>query len=101
MSQRKMRGSPSFGRQDNAPTPIVNNSTLVDNTPNTTANIPNSAPVSSNLEATLPIAPANVANPRSSNLLDAPVEVAKREDFGRDKYFKTLLKHLQPKAFKG
>ena len=70
-------------------------------------NIPNStiatttAPMSSNLKATLPIAPANVAIPRSSNLLATPVEVAEREDFGRDKDLKTLLKHLQPKAFKG
>ena len=29
------------------------------------------------------------------------MEVAEREDFGRDKDLKTLLKHLQPKAFKG
>ena len=29
------------------------------------------------------------------------MEVFKREDFGRDKDLKTLLKHLHPKAFKG
>ena len=29
----------------------------------------------------------------------APVKVAKREDFGREKDLKILLKHLQPKAF--
>ena len=64
------------------------------------ANIPNSAiaiataPVSSNPEATLPIAPVNVAISRSSNLLAAPMEVAKIENFGRDKDVKTLLKHL-------
>ena len=58
-------------------------------------------PMSSNPTPTLPIALAIATIPRSSNLLAAPMEVAKREDFGRDKDLKTLLKHLQPKAFKG
>ena len=57
--------------------------------------------MSSNSVVTLPTALANVAIPKSSNLLAAPMEVGKREDFGRDKDLKTLLKHLQPKAFKG
>ena len=106
-SQRKTRGNPNFGRKDNAPTLATNNSTPVANTPTLAANLSNSvtttapAPMSSNLEATLPAAPANVAIPRSSNLLATPVEVVEREDFGRDKDLKTLLKHLQPKAFKG
>ena len=57
--------------------------------------------MSSNPVATLPIAPAIAATLRSSSLIAAPMEVAKREDFGRDKDLKTLLKHLQSKAFKG
>ena len=107
MSQKKTRGNPNFGRRANAPTPTVNNSTPIVNNPTMAANIYNLATtttpssVSSNPEATLPIAPANVAIPRRSNLLATPVYVAEREDFGRDKDLKTLLKHLQPKAFKG
>ena len=91
MSQRKTRGNPNFGRKDNALTPAVNNSTPIVNTPTMVARIPNSAIattpalVSSNPEVTLPIALANVAIPKSSNLLTAPMEVAEREDFGRDK----------------
>ena len=57
--------------------------------------------MSSNPAANVPIALDIVAIPRSSNLLATPMEVAKREDFGRDKDLKNLLKHLQPKAFKG
>ena len=100
MSQRKTRGNPNFERKCSAPTLAINNSTLVANTPTLAANLPNSttttalAPMSSNPKATLPTAPANVAIPRSSNLLVAPMEVAEREDFGRDKDLKTLLKHL-------
>ena len=100
MSQRKTRGNPNFGRRDNAPTQAVNNSTSAVNTPIMAKNIPNlatataTALVPSNLEATLPTAPANTTVPRSSNLLATPMEVAKREDFGRDKDLKNLLKHL-------
>ena len=107
MIQRKTRWNPNFGRRANAPTPAVNNSTLFVNTPLSAASIPNLATattttlVSSNPEVTLPTTLANVTIPRSSNLLATPMEVAKREDFGRDKDLKTLLKHLQPKAFKG
>ena len=107
MFQRKTKGNPNFGRRNNAPTSVVNNSILAANTPTKTANLPNAATtttpthVSSNLAATLPSAPANVAIPRRLNHLAAPVEVAEREDFGRDKDLKTLLKHLQSKAFKG
>ena len=107
MSQRKTRGNFNFGRKDNAPTLVANNSSPIANTLTMAANIPNSATatapalVSLTSKATLPLAPANVANPRSSNLLDTPMEVAKKEDFGRDKDLKTLLKHLEPKAFKG
>ena len=107
MSQRKTKGNPNFGRKDNAPTLAVNNSTLVANTPTMAANLPYSAtaaattPMSSTPEVTSPKTHANVAIPKSSNLLDTPMEVAKKEDFGRDKDLNTLLKHLQPKAFKG
>ena len=107
MSQRKTRGNPNFGRKGNALAPTTNNSTLIANTPPLVATIPNStttttpAPMSSNPKPTLPIAPAHVPIPRSLNLLVALMEVAKKEDFGRDKDLKTLLKHLQPKAFKG
>ena len=100
MSQRKTKGNPNLGRRDNASTPAVNKPIPATNTPTMAANIPNSAIatapalLSSNLEATLPPAPANVAIPRSSNLLATLMEVAKREDFGRDKDLKTLLKHL-------
>ena len=100
MSQRKTIGNPNFGRRNNAPNPAVNNFTPATNTPTMAANIPNlatttaPAPVSSNPEATLPTALANVAIPRSSNLLATLVEVAEREDFGRDKNLKNLLKHL-------
>ena len=71
------------------------------------ANIPNlttpTSPtlVSSNPEATLPTSLANVGNLGSSNILAYPIGMAEKEDFGRDKDLKTLLKHLQPKAFKG
>ena len=107
MSQRKTRGNPNFGKKGNAPTPAVNNSIPFANTPTTTANIPNLAiviaptPMSSNPTPTLPTARAIAAIPRSSNLLAAPMEVVEREDFGRDKDLKTLLKHLELKAFKG
>ena len=107
MSQRKTRGNPNVGRRADAPTPAVNNSMPVVNNPTMATNIPNlaatttPAPVSLNPEATLPIAPANVENPRRSNLLANPIGMAKKEEFGRDKDLKTLLKHLQPKAFKG
>ena len=103
MSQRKFKGNPNFGKKGNAPTLVV----TISNTPTQATNILNSAsaiapaPMSSNPKDTLPIAPANVAIARSSNLLAAPMEVAEREDFERDKNLKTLLKHLQPKAFKG
>ena len=107
MSQRKTRGNPNVGRRANAPTPIINISTPLVNNPTMAANISNLvattalALVSSNPEATLPTAPANVAIPRRSNLLTAPMEVAEREHFGKDKDLKTLLKYIQPKAFKG
>ena len=107
MSHKKTRGNPNFEKKGNAPTPVVNNSTLVANTPTLVANNPNSAtvraptPMSSNPAATLPTAPTIATNLRNLNLLATPMEVAKREDFGRDKDLKTLLKHLQPKAFKG
>ena len=71
------------------------------------ANISNSIativppPVSSNPEPTLPIALTNVENPGSSNLLANPIGMGEKEYFERDKDLKTLLKHLQPKAFKG
>ena len=100
MSQRKTRGNLNFGRKDNAPAPNVNNSTLVANTPTLATTPPNSAtattlaPMSSNPQATLPTAPANVENPGSSNLLANPIGMAEKEDFGRDKDLKTLLKHL-------
>ena len=100
MSQRKTRGNPNFGRRNNAPTLAVNNSMPIVNNPTMVANIPNLAatttptPMSSNPEATLPTTPAIAAIPRSSNPLAALMEVAKREDFGRDKDLKTLLKHL-------
>ena len=107
MSQQKTRGNPSFGKKANVPNLAVSISNLVANVSTPVTNIPNSAivptstPMSSNPAATLLAAHAIVAIPRSSNLLDAPVEVAEREDFRRDKDLKTLLKHLQPKAFKG
>ena len=100
MSQYKTRGNTNFGKQANVPNLAVNVSNpsanafaLVPNIPNL-ATVRASALVSSNPKATLPTALVNVANPRSSNLLDALVEVAKREEFGRDKDLKTLLKHL-------
>ena len=107
MSHRKTKGNPYFGRRDNAPKPATNNSTHIANTSTMAANIPNLAatttptPVSSNPEVTLPTFLTNVAIPRNSNLLAAPMEVAERKYFGRDMDLKTLLKHLQPKAFKG
>ena len=107
MSQRKTRGNPNFGRRNNAPIPAVNNSTPIVNNPAMAANISNlaatTAPalVSSNSEATFLTTPANVENPGSSNLLANPMGINEKEDFGRDKDLKTLLKHLQPKAFKG
>ena len=75
MSQRKTKGNLNFGRRDNAPSPAVNNYTSATNTPTMATNIPNStiAPVSSNLEATLPVAPTYAAIPRSSNLIAAPL----------------------------
>ena len=82
ISQRKTRGNPNFGRRDNASTPAVNNSTSTAKAPTMAANTPKlataraTALVSFNLEATLPTAPTNVAVPRSSNLLAAPMEVA-------------------------
>ena len=106
MSQTNTRGNPSFGKKANVPTPTVkisNSATYVyapvPYIPNSTT-LPAPTPMSSNPVATLPIAPAIVAIPRSSNLIVAPMEVAKKEDFGRDKDLNTLLKHLQPKAFK-
>ena len=107
MPQRNTKENPNFGRRYNAPTPVVNNSMPVVNNPTMAASIPNlaatttPAPVSSNLEATLPRAPNNVENLGSSNLLANPIGMAEKEDFGRDKYLKTLLKNLQPKSFKG
>ena len=107
MSQRKTRGNPNFGRSANAPTPAINNSMPIVNNPTMDANIYNSiatttlAPVSSNPEATLPTALANVEKLGSSNPLANSMGMAEKEDFGRDKDLKTLLKHLQPKAFKG
>ena len=78
MSRRTTRGNPNFGRTANAPTPAVNLSNPTANAPAPIADIPRTV-----------VAPA------------APVEMTKREDFGRDKDLKTLLKHLQPKSFKG
>ena len=107
MSQWKTRGNPNLGRKANAPTPIVNNSTPTANVSALVANIPNSTnvtappPISSNPVAPSPIALAIAAIPQSSNPMVALMQVIEREDFGRDKNLKTLLKHLQPKAFKG
>ena len=67
--------------------------TLIENAPNSVIVIA-PTPTSSNLADTLPTAPTIAVIPRSSNLIDAPMEVAEREDFGRDKDLKTLLKHL-------
>ena len=107
MSQQMARGNPNLGRKVNAPTLVVKNSTLLTNAPTQVANIPNSAaittptPMSSNPATTLPTALAIAAIPRSSSLIDAQMEVVEREDFGRDKDLKTLIKHLQREAFKG
>ena len=66
----------------------------------TTANIPNLAtattlaPMFSNPKATLPTALANFENPGSPNLLANPMGMVEKEDFGRDKDLKALLKHL-------
>ena len=100
MSKKRTRGNPNFGRKDNAPTPVVKNSTPIVNTCLHAIRIPTLATaiattlVSSNPEVTLPTPLANVTIPRSSNLLSAPMEVAKREEFGRDKDLKIVLKHL-------
>ena len=107
MSQRRTRGNPNFGKKATDPTPAVNISNPIANAPNLVANIPNLAtatappPMSANPIATLPTTLAIAAIPRSSSLIVAPMEVAEREDFERDKDLKTLLKHLQSKAFKG
>ena len=79
---------------------VINNPTMATNISNLAATT-TPAPISSNPKATLPTTLANVANVGSSNLLANPIGMAEKEDFGRDKDLKTLLKHLQPKAFKG
>ena len=68
MPQQKTRGNPNFGKKANVPNLAVNISNLAANVFAPFANIPNSTtliaptPMSSNLAATLPIAPAIVAN---------------------------------------
>ena len=105
MSQRRTRGNPNPRRNANVQPPIV--SIPNEDTPQPAVDTPNTAttvaptPASSNPTANLPIAPAIVTTPRSSNLAATPIEVAIKENFGRDRNLKTLLKNLQPKAFSG
>ena len=89
MPQQKTRGHPPT----NTPTPLAG-------TPNSTT-IVAPAPTLSNPIANLPIAPAIVTTLESSNPAAIPMEVAEKEDFGRDRNLKTLLKNLQPKSFSG
>ena len=80
--------------------PSEDNPQLAVETPNSTTTVaPARAP--SNPIANLPVAPAIVTTPGSSNPTATPMEVAEKEDFGRDRNLKTLLKNLQPKAFSG
>ena len=81
-------------------TPIVNNPTMVANNRNSAYPIA-LAPVFSNPKATLPSPPTNVENLGSSNPLANPIGMAEKEDFGRYKDLKTIIKSLQPKSFKG
>ena len=62
-------------------------------------NAPAPTPASSNRTTYLLVAPAIVTTPGSSNPTATPMEVAEKEEFGRDRNLKTLLKNLQPKSF--
>ena len=105
MSQRRTQGNPNPRRNANVQPPIV--SIPNEDTPQPAVDTPNTAttvapaPASSNPTANLPITPAIVTTPESSNLAANPMEVAVKEDFGRNRNLKTLLKNLQPKAFFG
>ena len=105
MPQQKTRGNPNFGRKANVPNPTIDISNPAANISSSTIDITSLAtvvaptPTSSNPTANLPIAPAIVITCGSSNLIATPMEEAVKEDFGRDRKLKTLLKNLQPKAF--
>ena len=98
MSQRRTRGNPNpRGTVNVQPSPVSipndgNSQPVVENPSSTTTPAP--APASSNPTANLPPTPAIVTTPGSSNPTTTPMEVAEKEDFGRDRNLKTLLKQF-------
>ena len=105
MSQRRTQGNPNPRRTINVQPPPIRipnegNPQPVVDTPNSMTT-PAPAPASSNPTANLPPTPAIVTTLGSSNPTATPMEVAEKEDFGRDRNVKTLLKNLQPKSFSG
>ena len=98
MSQQRTQGNPNPRRTANVQPPPI--SIPNEGNPQPAVETPNStttttlAPASSNPTANLPIAPAIVTTLESSNPAAIPMEVAEKEDFGRDRNLKTLLKNL-------
>ena len=90
MSQRRNSKNPSFGRKANVPNPATNIFNPIADTPNsTTLTLATSTPLT-NLQTSLAIAITH----GSSSLETTPLETILKENFGRDKDLKNLLKHL-------